>query len=91
MTSCGYDEMNQRLLYCFGEASAPTCVLAANNECTGTCVTGAPCARIISKDERGNENVSCGCGGISPVSSVTRQPGVFGGIADFFNRLFGGK
>ena len=72
-------------------AGGSNCVLTANNECSGTCVTGAPCARIISKDDSGNEKVSCGCGGISPVSSVTRQPGVFGGIADFFTRLFGGK
>lgn len=73
-----------------------TCVLSANNECSGKCLTGEPCARIVYKDDSGNEKVSCGCGGISqaggtPVGTATRQPGFFDGIAGFFNKLFGGK
>ena len=82
---------NAGKVVCKSCGCADTCVLTANNECSGTCGTGAPCARIVSKDASGQEKVSCGCGGISPVSTVTRQPGVFDGIADFFNKLFGGK
>jgi hypothetical protein len=75
---------------------ADTCVLTANNECSGTCVTGAPCARTVSKDASGQEKVSCGCGGVSQVSGTplgvaTRQPGFLESIGSFFNKIFGGK
>jgi hypothetical protein len=71
-----------------------TCVLTADNECTGTCLIGAPCARFVTKDDSGQEKVSCGCGGsptVTPAVAVTRQPGILEVIGSFFSRLFGGK
>ncbi|MDD1684775.1 MAG: hypothetical protein LUQ19_02660 [Methanoregula sp.] len=71
-----------------------TCVLTANNECSGTCPTGEPCARMVSKDDSGKEKVSCVCGGTQPGTPggvAPSQPGIFEAIASFFNRLFGGK
>jgi hypothetical protein len=71
-----------------------TCVLTADNECTGTCLTGAPCERFVIKDDSGQEKVSCGCGGsppVTPAAAVTRQPGILEAIGSFFSRLFGGK
>ena len=37
----------------------------ANNECSGTCANQQACTRIVTKDDSGQEKVSCGCGGIS--------------------------
>jgi hypothetical protein len=71
-----------------------TCVLTANNECSGACLTGEPCARIVTKDDSGQEKVSCGCGGSQPGTPsgvATRQPGIFESIVSFINKLFGGK
>ena len=73
-----------------------TCVLTANNECSGTCANQQACTRIVTKDDSGQEKVSCGCGGISPATGtpagvVSRQPGILEAIGSFFNRLFGGK
>jgi hypothetical protein len=73
-----------------------TCVLTANNECSGTCADQQPCTRIVSRDNSGNEKVSCGCGGISPAGGApsgtpVSQPGFLDGIFSFFNKLFGGK
>jgi hypothetical protein len=71
-----------------------TCMLTANNECAGTCVTGEPCARFVTKDDTGQEKVSCGCGGSQQVKAtvaVQRQEGIFEAIRSFFSRLFGGK
>lgn len=71
-----------------------TCVLTANNECSGTCLTGEPCARIVTKDDSGQEKVSCGCRGSqsgTPSGVATRQPGIFESIVSFINKLFGGK
>jgi hypothetical protein len=48
----------------------------------------------VTKDDSGQEKVSCGCGGTqagTPAGVATRQPGFFDGIASFFNKLFGGK
>jgi hypothetical protein len=75
-----------------------TCVLTANNECSGTCSTGAPCARMVTKDDSGNEKVSCICGGTQPGTPAGVAPspqgffeGISKGIISFFNKLFGGK
>ena len=72
-----------------------TCVLTANNECSGTCTNQQPCIRIVTKDDSGQEKVSCGCGGVSQMATnsgvVTRQPGILEAIASFFSKLFGGK
>ena len=47
-----------------------------------------------TKDDSGQEKVSCGCGGTRPGHPPGWQParrGFFEAIASFFNRLFGGK
>jgi hypothetical protein len=57
-------------------------------------VTGAPCARIVTKDDSGAEKVSCGCGGSptpTPAGVATQPQGIFEAIGSFFSRLFGGK
>jgi hypothetical protein len=72
-----------------------TCVLNADNTCSGICLLNQqPCARIVAKDESGQEKVSCGCGGSQPVTpsvAVTREAGIFEVIGSFFSKLFGGK
>jgi hypothetical protein len=72
-----------------------TCVLTANNECSGICLQNQqPCLRIVTRDDSGQEKVSCGCGGLqteTPSGAATRQPGFFEAIGNFFNKLFGGK
>jgi hypothetical protein len=71
-----------------------TCTLDANNRCSGTCVQGGQCTSIITKDDSGQEKVSCGCGGAAtgtPSQGASPQPGIFEAIGSFFRSLFGGK
>ncbi len=48
-----------------------TCILTANNECTGTCANQQPCTRVVTKDDSGKEKVGCMCGGISSAGGTT--------------------
>jgi hypothetical protein len=70
-----------------------TCVLDANNRCSGSCPNGGQCTDKIIKDDSGQEKVSCGCAGQAGTSSGVATPpqGIFETIGSFFNRLFGGK
>jgi hypothetical protein len=68
-------------------------VLDANNRCSGTCQDGSQCTSITTKDDSGQEKVSCGCGGQAgtPAGVATPAPGIFEVITSFFSKLFGGK
>lgn len=70
-----------------------TCVMTANNECSGTCPSGEPCTRVVARDDSGKEKISCTCGGSQPgTAGVAPGPmNFFESIASFFNKLFGGK
>jgi hypothetical protein len=48
----------------------------------------------VTKDDSGQEKVSCVCGGSqpgTPAGVAPRQQGLFEGLFSFFNKLFGGK
>lgn len=68
-----------------------TCVLDANNRCSGTCSDGSQCTSVTTRDDSGQEKVSCGCGAGTPAVVATRPQGLLESIASFFSRLFGGK
>jgi len=77
-TSCGYDEKNQRPLYCFGEASTPSCVYDyQKNVCSGTCDQGYTCGLLASKKDATGKVVyaACGCTGqpTAPCSYDTQK------------------
>jgi hypothetical protein len=71
-----------------------SCVLDADNRCWGTCPDGGQCSGITTKDNSGQEIVSCGCTG-SPAGTGggagTSPQSILSAIGSFFNRLFGGK
>jgi hypothetical protein len=65
-TSCGYDEQNQQLLYCFEQVPSTTCVYDyQKNVCSGTCQQGYTCGLLASeKDAAGKVAYAvCGCTG----------------------------
>jgi hypothetical protein len=66
-------------------------VLDANNRCSGTCSDGSQCTSVTTRDDSGQEKVSCGCGAGTPAVVATRPQGLLESIASFFSRLFGGK
>lgn len=75
-----------------GETTTPpaTCTLNADNTCSGTCATGAPCTATVSKDDSGAEKVSCGCGG-PVIPQPTQNTDVVSSIGNFFRSIFGWK